>query len=92
MIDPPNHAAKDCKSAAGLTASASIVTLTVLFLLPRSAHAYLDAGTGSMVIQALVAGVAAGLVILRAYWSRIKGFFGKKSAESTVDDTPPDAD
>ncbi len=38
--------------------------------------AYLDPGTGSFVIQALVAAVAGVAVTLRMYWSRIMGFFG----------------
>lgn len=48
---------------------------------PNPAHAYLDPGTGSMILQ----GLAAGLVALLAFWSRartlIRNFFKKdKSA------------
>lgn len=46
-------------------------------LAPNQAHAYLDPGTGSMILQ----GLAAGLVAVLAFWSRIKGmirnFFNK---------------
>ena len=46
-----------------------------------SQHLYLDPGSGSFVIQILIA-VLLGLgVALRASWSRIKGFFGKKQSE-----------
>lgn len=60
-------------------------SLVVLFLLPGSAYAYLDAGTGSMIIQMLIAGVAAGLVVIRTYWSRIRRFFGSEPAEPGED-------
>lgn len=37
-------------------------------LAPNPAHAYLDPGTGSMILQ----GLAAGLVALLAFWSRVR--------------------
>lgn len=37
------------------------------------AHAYLDPGTGSIVIQAVVAGVVGVLALGRLYWTRLKG-------------------
>jgi hypothetical protein len=37
------------------------------------AYAYLDPGTGSMVIQAVVAGAVGALALVRLYWSRLKG-------------------
>ena len=36
------------------------------------ALAYLDPGTGSIVIQAVVAGVVGALALGRLYWSRLK--------------------
>ena len=36
------------------------------------AHAYLDPGTGAMLLQLLLGGVAGLLVILKLYWHRIK--------------------
>jgi hypothetical protein len=55
-------------------------------LLPNSAYAYLDPGTGSLIIQMVVAGSAAALVIGRNYWTTIKGIFGGKSSDSNGDD------
>ena len=40
--------------------------------LTQPAHAYLDPGTGSMILQALIGGVAGALVVGRLYWSKIK--------------------
>ncbi len=36
-------------------------------------HAYLDPGTGSMIIQTVVAGVVGVLAVGRLYWTRLKG-------------------
>ncbi len=36
------------------------------------AHAYLDPGTGSMMLQLLLGGIAGALMVLRLYWYRIK--------------------
>jgi hypothetical protein len=42
--------------------------------------AYLDAGAGSLIVQALVAGVAGVAVYLKVSWRRITGAFRKNSA------------
>ncbi len=39
------------------------------------AYAYLDPGTGSMLVQMLLGGVAGVLVVGKLYWTRIKEFF-----------------
>jgi hypothetical protein len=41
-----------------------------------AAHAYLDPGTGSILLQAIIGGVASGLFIVRIYWRKIKSFLG----------------
>jgi hypothetical protein len=40
--------------------------------------AYLDPGSGSMLIQILVGGLAAVGVTLKLYWRRLTGLFGGK--------------
>ena len=52
-----------------------VVVLLVAFEMP--AVAYLDPGTGSMLLQALLGGVAALGVIARLYWHRLTAVFGK---------------
>lgn len=42
--------------------------------------AYLDPGAGSFLVQALVATIAGVAVATRAYWTRIKAFFGRGSS------------
>jgi hypothetical protein len=43
--------------------------------------AYLDAGTGSMLLQILVGGVAAVGVTAKLYWRRIKSVFSRSDAK-----------
>ncbi len=43
---------------------------------PGTAHAYLDPASGSMLLQALIGGVAAAAVAFKVYWGRIAGFLG----------------
>ena len=45
------------------------------------AYAYIDPGTGSALIQGLVAAVAAIGVTVKLYWHRIIGFLGLKKNE-----------
>lgn len=53
-----------------------IVFLALLVLtFPKNAHAYLDPGTGSYVLQVLAAVLFGGLFAIKAFWSHIKAFF-----------------
>jgi hypothetical protein len=55
------------------------ITARLLFLLclatPATAYAYLDPGTGSILLQGLIAAVAVGLGIGKMYWAKLKAFF-----------------
>ena len=44
------------------------------------AHAYLDPATGTVIGQALIAALAAGVVAFRVYWARIKRLFRRTGA------------
>ena len=56
----------------------------------RTVFAYLDPGTGSMVLQIIVGGVAAVGVAGRYYWQRMTGKASKKSGadEQVQPETP----
>lgn len=41
------------------------------------AYAYLDPGTGSILLQGLIAGIAGVTVYFRSYWWRLMSFFRK---------------
>lgn len=65
--------------AAGLLAAA-------LLLAPAAAHAYIDPGTGSFVIQGIIAAVVGAGVALKMFWGRITGALGGKRRPSDDDD------
>src|SRR3546814_4628731 len=50
----------------------TILSLSCLIVATGPAYAYLDPGTGSILLQGLIAGVAGGLVAARLYWSKLK--------------------
>ncbi len=63
----------------------SIITFLILFCLfiyPNTAHAYLDPGTGSIIIQAILGFIAASVATVSIYWTKfkmlIKKIFRKK--------------
>ena len=73
----------------------SATLLTVLMLpIASPAQAYLDPGTGSMILQILLGGIAGLLVAGKLYWTRLKEFFGLSTGEvaSTENASDPDAD
>ena len=53
-----------------------LVGLMVALIVPQTAHAYLDPATGSMILQAVIGGVAAAALAFKFYWRRIQAFFG----------------
>jgi hypothetical protein len=51
------------------------------------AFAYLDAGTGSIIIQALVGAVVAVGVVMKVYWGKFTGIFKKSGSEDSEETT-----
>ena len=50
-----------------------------ILVLPKEAYAsYLDPGTGSMIVQATIAALASGAIMVKVYWRRIVQLFRKK--------------
>ena len=49
-------------------------------------NAYLDPGTGSLIIQGIIGGIAVGLATVKLYWYRLKALFGKNQAKRALDD------
>lgn len=54
-----------------------------LLTIPGQAFAYLDAGTGSMIIQGIIGAVVASIYIIKMYWHRLLTLLGvrKKSED-----------
>ena len=74
----------------------NIVPFALVFLsvldIDAPAHAYLDPGTGSMLLQLLLGGVAGVLVVGKLYWHQAKAFFGRGPAPSPNQDNAADSD
>jgi len=51
------------------------------------AYAYLDPGTGSMLLQGLIGGLAVAMSFISLYWQKVKSFFVKDEEENTTTDT-----
>jgi hypothetical protein len=47
---------------------------------------YLDPGSGSFIIQMLLAGLLGAAVAIRIYWKKIVAFFNKKKGGEVIDD------
>ena len=76
------------------------IVSTIKFFLPvffisitasQNAHAYLDPGTGSILLQGLIAAVATGLATGRFWWHKVKSIFVKMPDSSDNEPKNPDA-
>jgi hypothetical protein len=67
-----------------------LLALALWFGSSEKALAYLDPGTGSILVQAIIGGVATGLFVVRMYWRKIKVLFGpEKPAEDQYEKKSP---
>ena len=57
-----------------------------------SPPAYLDPGSGSFLIQLLIAAALGIAVAVRASWSKIRGWFGAKPKTDETDEDDTDAE
>ncbi len=74
----------------------NIIPFAVVFLAvlqtAAPAQAYLDPGTGSMLVQMLLGGVAGALVIGKLYWHRFKAFFNRQPSHNVNQEPASDVD
>jgi hypothetical protein len=52
------------------------MSLCISLVYTTSACAYLDPGTGSMIVQAVIATIAIAGASVGIFWNRLKSFFG----------------
>ena len=65
-----------------------MLVLILLVAFPHQAYAYLDPGTGVMIIQGTIAAIAAAGAALGLYWKRIKSLFVKNHKENAMPQAP----
>lgn len=54
----------------------TVVTVWLWLISTTSAHAYLDPGSGSMILQVLLGGLLSVAVVIKFYWNRLLSFLG----------------
>ena len=69
----------------------NIFSVSLLFILyvstyPQTTHAYIDLGTGSIIVQAVIAAIFGASFAVRMYWQKLKNFFGSDSKEQKTND------
>jgi hypothetical protein len=65
-----------------------IITVGFCIAIAQPAYAYLDPGSGSMILQLLLGGVAGAAVVIKLYWRRFLSLLGAgkdKKTESEPD-------
>lgn len=64
-----------------------LLPICLLLAAPADAQAYLDPGTGSILLQGLIASIAAAVMVLRGRWIRVRDFLFRRSRKP---DAPAD--
>jgi|TARA_B110000483_G_C18160623_1_gene529168 hypothetical protein len=50
-----------------------------VFFFSQDAYAYIDPGTGGIILQAIIGAIAATSLTIKIYWQKIKDFLKKRS-------------
>jgi len=58
-----------------LATSSALLSVSLLPLVSQNIHAYIDPGTGSLIIQVLIASFVGALFVIKIYWKKVKAFF-----------------
>ena len=77
------------------SSATALLGLLILGATTGTAHAYLDPGTGTMILHILLGGIAGMVVMLKLNWYKVKVLFGRRGAKDTAlenDALPPPHD
>lgn len=67
-----------------------LILLLLVLATSQPLYAYLDPGSGSFIIQMIIASVLGGFYAIKLYWKRLVGFF--KGTTDEDEDLDYDAD
>ena len=59
----------------------SACTVCAILVSSGTAHAYIDPGTGSYILQIVIAGLVGAAFTLKLFWRRIQIFFSRSSSK-----------
>jgi hypothetical protein len=66
------------------------ITMTAaISISPSVAFAYIDPGTGALMLQLLLGGIGGAIVVLKVYWGNVRKFFGFASKEKESEIAKP---
>jgi hypothetical protein len=51
-----------------------VIMMVVSVFLARPAYAYIDAGSASMILQMILAGIVGAAMTIKMYWQKIRQF------------------
>lgn len=68
----------------------AVFSYLLVLLAAKPAYAYLDPGTGSMILQLLLGGVAGALMVGRLYYRKIRSFFAGLLGRQAQDENHKD--
>lgn len=83
MLIEPNRKSSPRTTLAPL----ALAVIVAVVLMPAPAMAYLDPGTGSFVIQGIIAAIVGGGFAVKMFWGRIKA---KITGKTPTEDDDPD--
>lgn len=66
------------RAASWVRGAICCAVMLAAFDIDRPAHAYLDPGTGSIILQLLLGGIAGIAMVGKLYWHRLTSFFRRK--------------
>ena len=62
-----------------------ILSLSINILFASKAQAYIDPGTGSIILQALLGALAAAGATVSIYWNKFKNLFKKNKDKKKIE-------
>ncbi|OGG69222.1 hypothetical protein A3F27_01615 [Candidatus Kaiserbacteria bacterium RIFCSPHIGHO2_12_FULL_53_13] len=77
------------------TLSTAIFLTVYICIMPQVTEAYIDPGTGSLIVQAVLATIFGASFAIKVYWNKLKSFLGFRSPEQPKDgekESPEQAD
>lgn len=70
----------------GCRSTVLLMVFGILIAYQPNAHAYLDPGTGSLIVQAIIGALLAMALTAKLWWRRLMGLFIKYEDEDEEDD------
>lgn len=63
-----------------------IILIAFVLTFSAPAYAYLDPGTGSAVLSAIIGAIAAIFIAIKTYWYKLKSIFSRKKDDKSAND------